>query len=408
MPPVLAPRRLGVLLLLVGVLGLLPACAGQEPVEEAGSAGGARSLLDPVATAGATGVAQALASPDGTALSVRGHLVGQPVAPGEVVRGPFSSDLALAVADDPGERDPARMLLVQLPAPLRSTWGLASHPELLGAEVVLGGERASYFSAAGLKQVDAVALVGAAPPTPAPSAAGDLPAVVQEYYADAEGRSGDDLAGALHEIVSTDVDRLGYDRLWEALRDTDADPAAPGRVIELYTGDSVPGDANGGDPEEWNREHVWPQSRGGFGTAAGPGTDLHHVRPADVSVNADRSSLDFDDGGSPQGEAADTYRDADSWEPREAVKGDVARMVLYMAVRYEGGDGFADLEVSEQVGRRDLDALGHLGRLSTLLRWHEQDPPDAFERARNDAIFETWQGNRNPFVDRPEWVAAIW
>ena len=57
---------------------------------------------------------------------------------------------------------------------------------------------------------------------------------------------------------------------------------------------------------------------------------------------------------------------------------------------------------------RDLDALGYLGRLSTLLRWHEQDPPDAFERARNDAIFETWQGNRNPFVDRPEWVAAIW
>lgn len=410
MPPVLArrPRRLGALLL-VGVLGLLPSCAGQGSVEEeAGPTGGARSLLDPAATAGASDVAQALASTDGTVLSVRGHLVGQPVAPGEVVRGSFPSDLALALADDPGERDPARMLLVQLPAQLRSTWGLASHPELLGAEVVLGGERASYFSAPGLKQVDAVALVGAATPSQAPSTAGDLPAVVRDYYADAEGRTGEDLARSLHEIISTDVDRLGYDRLWEALRDTDADPAAPGRVIELYTGDSVPGDANGGDPEEWNREHVWPQSRGGFGTAAGPGTDLHHVRPADVSVNADRSSLDFDDGGSPQGEAADTYRDADSWEPREAVKGDVARMVLYMAVRYEGGDGFADLEVSEQVGRRDLDALGYLGRLSTLLRWHEQDPPDAFERARNDAIFETWQGNRNPFVDRPEWVPAIW
>ncbi len=231
---------------------------------------------------------------------------------------------------------------------------------------------------------------------------------MQEYYADAEGRAGADLAQALHEIISTDVDRLRYDELWEALRDTDADPDAPGRVIELYTGDSVPGDANGGDPDQWNREHVWPQSRGGFGTSAGPGTDLHHVRPTDVSVNADRSSLDFDEGGSPQGEAEDTYRDADSWEPRDEVKGDVARMVLYMAVRYEGGDGFADLEVSEQVGRRELDALAYLGRLSTLLRWHEQDPPDAFERARNDTIFETWQGNRNPFIDHPEWVPLLW
>ncbi len=417
------PRRLAAVLL-VGVLSVLPACAGGQDAgagaDPAGGAGrtalfGSGTDAAPLdeALGDAVGVAQALASADGAELTVRGHLVGQPTAPGTVVRGAFPDDLALAVADDPEERDPARMLLVQLPEGLRGTWGLASRPGLLGAEVVLAGERASYFAAPGLKQVTAIALVEpTASPAPAGESpegpAGDLPPELVEYYADAEGRTGEDLALALHEIISTDVERLRYDELWEALRDTDADPDAPGRVIELYTGDSVPGDANGGDPDEWNREHVWPQSRGGFGTASGPGTDLHHVRPADVSVNADRSSLDFDDGGSAQGEADETYRDADSWEPRDAVKGDVARMVLYMAVRYEGGDGFADLEVTEEVGRRDLDALGYLGRLSTLLRWHEQDPPDAFERARNDAIFETWQGNRNPFVDRPEWVSAIW
>lgn len=421
-PALRRPRLAAVLL--VAVLGVLPACAGADDAAQPGEGGTARSTLlgsgseaASQALEGAVGVAQALAVPDGASLRVRGHLVGQPTAPGTVVRGSFPDDLALAVADDPQERDPSRMLLVQLPEELRGTWGLASHPALLGAEVVLDGERAAYFSAPGLKRVTAVALVDPAAPigpgAPAPTGVpadppADLPAELVGYYADAEGRTGEDLARALHEIISTDVDRLRYDELWEALRDTDADPGAPGRVIELYTGDSVPGGANGGDPDEWNREHVWPQSRGGFGTSAGPGTDLHHVRPADVSVNADRSSLDFDDGGSPQGEADDTYRDADSWEPRDAVKGDVARMVLYMAVRYEGGDGYADLEVSEEVGRRDLDALGYLGRLSTLLRWHEQDPPDAFERARNDAIHETWQGNRNPFVDRPEWVSAIW
>lgn len=398
--------------LLVVLLVVLVACGG-----EGGAAGTSErtSLLGAEQLAEAVTVAEALDLGDGAAPSVRGHVVGQPAAPGEVAFDGFPDDLALALADRPDERDPARMLLVQVPEELRSTWGLRSHPELLGQEVVLSGTRSTYFSGPGLKQVSAISAVdgeaastGPTGPSPDGAVGGGLSAEVQEYYADAEGRAGADLERVLHEIISTDVEQLRYDELWEALRDTDADPDAPGRIIELYTGDSVPGDAHGGDPEQWNREHVWPQSRGGFGTSAGPGTDLHHVRPTDVSVNADRSSLDFDDGGGLQGEAQDTYRDEDSWEPRDEVKGDVARMVLYMAVRYEGGDGFVDLEVSEQVGRRELDALGYLGRLSTLLRWHEQDPPNAFEQARNDAIFETWQGNRNPFVDHPEWVALLW
>src|SRR5690606_35562662 len=99
-----------------------------------------------------------------------------------------------------------------------------------------------------------------------------------DYYADAEGLTGDELKNALHEIVS-DSTTLTYDEVSSALRDTDEDPADPESVILLYSGRSLDEDANGGGSGEWNREHVWPKSHGDFGTAPGPGTDVHHLRP---------------------------------------------------------------------------------------------------------------------------------
>ena len=224
------------------------------------------------------------------------------------------------------------------------------------------------------------------------------------YYAAAVGRDGADLRAALHTIISRDVTRLSYDQVWGALRATDQDPGDTANVIEIYSGRSVPKSTQGGDPDDWNREHVWPKSHGDFGTATGPGTDLHHLRPADVSVNGARGNLDFDEGGTSVDQCAGCHRDSDSFEPRDAVKGDVARMVLYMAVRYEGGDGFADLEPNDRVSN---GSAPFVGRLSVLLRWNAEDPPDAFERRRNDVIFTGYQHNRNPFVDHPEWVDAI-
>ncbi len=76
-----------------------------------------------------------------------------------------------------------------------------------------------------------------------------------------------------------------------------------------------------------------------------------------------------------------------------------------MSVRYEGGDGFADLEADDAVG---ASSAPRHGRLSVLLQWNEQDPPGAFERTRNEKMHDTWQGNRNPFIDHPEWAHAIW
>ncbi|NUT98863.1 MAG: ribonuclease, partial [Saccharothrix sp.] len=136
-----------------------------------------------------------------------------------------------------------------------------------------------------------------------------------------------------------------------------------------------------------------------------PGTDLHHLRPEDVTVNADRGNKDFDAGGSAAAEAPGNYTDSDSWEPRNAVKGDVARMLFYMAVRYDGTDGFADLELNNNVNN---GTAPYHGRLAVLIQWHQQDPPDTFEKRRNPVIFDTYPHNRNPFIDPPEWVASIW
>ena len=225
------------------------------------------------------------------------------------------------------------------------------------------------------------------------------------YYDDAIGKTGSQLEAALHDIISTGDTPISYDAVWNALKVTDQDPANSGNVIALYSGFSMAKSNNGGGVDQWNREHVWAQSHGDFGTSAGPGTDLHHLRPEDVTVNSARGNMDFDNGGTQNSEAPGNYADANSWEPRDAVKGDVARMVLYMSVRYEGDDGFPDLEANDVAGN---GSVPRLGRLSVLLQWNAEDPPDAFEMRRNDVIYETYQRNRNPFIDHPEWADAIW
>ena len=249
----------------------------------------------------------------------------------------------------------------------------------------------------------AAAAPAAPPQAPARSAA-PLDALDDTYYADALGKTGTALKGALHTIIS-DQTKLSYSQVWDALKATDEDPADSSNVILLYTGRSEPKSDNGGNIGQWTREHVWAKSHGDFGTATGPGTDIHHLRPEDVSVNSTRGNKDFDNGGTELGDAPGNYTDGDSFEPRDAVKGDVARMILYMAVRYEGDDSFADLEPNDSVSN---GSAPNIGRLSVLKTWSEQDPPDSFEQRRNDVIFDEFQHNRNPFIDHPEWVEAIW
>ena len=279
--------------------------------------------------------------------------------------------------------------------------GLKSNPGLMGRKIDVTGTLAAYFSRPGLTSGSAFAFAdGGGDPDPGGGGPYD-----DTYYADAIGKTGAQLESSLHSIISTGDTPVSYDTVWDALKQTDQDPANSGNVIALYSGFSMPKSANGGGVDQWNREHVWAKSHGDFGTATGPGTDLHHLRPEDVTVNSARGNLDFDEGGSQNSEAPGNYADSNSWEPRDAVKGDVARMIFYMSVRYEGGDGFADLEVNDVAGN---GSAPHIGRLSVLLQWNAADPPDAFEMRRNDVIYDTWQHNRNPFVDHPEWADAIW
>lgn len=225
------------------------------------------------------------------------------------------------------------------------------------------------------------------------------------YYDDAEGLSGDELKLALHNIIDNHVE-FSYNDLRDfILKNTDEDPDNSSNVILLYTGISRAKSDFGGNLGDWNREHVWAKSHGNFGTSAPAGTDAHHIRPSDVKVNSLRGHLDFDLGGSPVPNCPGCKRDSDSFEPPDRVKGDVARMIFYMATRYEGGSGEPDLEVVDRVNTYPNPEHG---KLSELLDWNTQDPPDDFEENRNDVIYYQYQENRNPFIDHPEYANAIW
>ncbi|MFJ9314529.1 endonuclease [Pimelobacter simplex] len=356
---------------------------------------------DPAAAATPLTVAQAIATQNGSVATVRGYVVGQPTATSTVVRSGFPNDYALALADSPGTTATGSMIYVQIPSTFRSSYGLKTNPGLLGRQIDVTGTLAAYFSHPGLTGGTVFALVGGGGGTD-PGTPTD-PGVPAGYYDAAAGKTGAALATALHGII--DGNRtLTYAEVWDALKVTDQDPANSSNVIEFYSGRSVPKSSNGGSTGNWNREHTWPQSHGGFGTAAGPGTDLHHLRPEDVTVNSTRGNKDFDNGGSAVAQCPDCFTDADSFEPRDSVKGDVARGLMYMAVRYEGGDGFADLELNDTVN----GTTAYLGKISVLLAWSAADPVSAAERARNDLVYTRYQGNRNPFVDHPEYADAIW
>ncbi len=228
------------------------------------------------------------------------------------------------------------------------------------------------------------------------------------YYASSFNLWGDDLKQALHNTIKDHVEfpySASTTDVWDILRDTDEDPENSNNVILLYTGWSYAKSNNGGGASNWNREHVWAKSHGDFGTDPPAGTDVHHLRPTDVTVNSKRGSLDFDNGGTlyTDGDGPTECRyDNDSWEPRDAVKGDVARMMYYMAVRYEADDGY-DLELVEKTGTSG----SVFGRRSTLYNWHNQDPVSDFERRRNEIIYTDYQKNRNPFIDFPAFVDRL-
>lgn len=232
------------------------------------------------------------------------------------------------------------------------------------------------------------------------------------YYESLNGKSGEELKTAIRDIVANPsiVRKHTYGDVTTILKDADQNPDNSSQVwlIYLEKGRSkLDFQMTASNVGTWNREHIFPQSRGKFsgGTpswttgidewestdafdlAAGH-SDAHHIRAADGAENSARGNKSFGPGGY-QGAVGNLG----SW------KGDVARSLFYMAIRYDALDvagGFLPTSTSYKMG--DLDAL---------LEWHRNDPADDFEMNRNNVIY-TWQYNRNPFIDNPTLAEYIW
>ena len=225
------------------------------------------------------------------------------------------------------------------------------------------------------------------------------------YYAPAAGLSGPALQNALHDIID-DHNEVEYS--WPPFLDLDASAANASRVDLIYTDATSSKGNNGGAIGNWNREHLWPRSSG-IGHDGPDNSDLFNLRPSDVQVNAERGSLIFDNTDPKQSLplqflATGCSKDHDSWEPRNDEKGDIARSCFYMATRYDGTDpDTSNLRLSDHPHAPSA----RFGKLRTLIQWHYLDPVDQAEKKRNQRIYTHWQGNRNPFIDHPEFAGLV-
>lgn len=234
-----------------------------------------------------------------------------------------------------------------------------------------------------------------------------------------------DLVTKTHRRVLpyTDSD-IEDDDVWKALIDLDpgAFDSTADSVQLIYSSTTVPALPHG-TADTWNREHLWPQSRGPSDNAAASAfkTDVHHLRPADWNVNAVRSNRYFGDCTTtiaaveetdtttvvcvvPADEEAalDTARGFDTFLPPAEVRGDIARALFYVQLRYAAnGLRLTDCPYYNNNDEGEEDIPETMAYRSVLLQWHLDDPVSVFERQRNQRVCERWQGNRNPFVDFP-------
>jgi len=224
------------------------------------------------------------------------------------------------------------------------------------------------------------------------------------YYSAAENLSDQSLKSALHNIID-DHEYFNYtSETRDKLKESDVGPNNRNNIILIYTRASVTADNHSG----WNREHVWAKSRGDFENKYPEHSDLHNLRASNISVNSTRSNYSFNEcENNCQQTFGNKYNGyALVFEPRNEDKGDVARIIFYMDVRYEGDNGELDLEMTDEIYSISSTLRRH-GVRATLLQWHALDPVDDFERNRNNVIYN-YQGNRNPFIDHPELVDYLW
>ncbi|MBP5797295.1 MAG: endonuclease [Bacteroidales bacterium] len=238
------------------------------------------------------------------------------------------------------------------------------------------------------------------------------------YYNAANGLTGDQLKVALHNIIKGHTS-ISYSQIWNAFWSTDN--KGNGVVWDMYSdrpngtppytyalGQDQCGSYNS-EGDCYNREHSWPQSW--FNEQTTPRTDMHHIFATDGFVNNKRGNYPFGEvqsaswtsqNGSKLGSSKTPGYSGTVFEPIDAYKGDFARAIMYMSVRYYGEDG--------SWGSSDMTSKSVIKpwAIALLLRWNKQDPVSQKEIDRNNAIYNDYQHNRNPFVDHPEYADMIW
>lgn len=238
----------------------------------------------------------------------------------------------------------------------------------------------------------------------------NIPSNIKEYYKTIDfSKSGIELKNQLSNLVAnTHKKNLSYAEVWEAIKASDLTPAK-NEVYLLY---GTPGEnsgtyaykrgknKNGGKQTDWNREHTYAKSLGTPNLeTSGPGADAHHLRAADVGLNSQRGNLLFAKG---SGKAA---RSNNGWYPGNEWKGDVARMMMYMYIRYNT----RCLPSNVAIGNKNkVDN----NMIDLLLEWNAEDPVSEVEIQRNNYLGNLSnpyaQGNRNPFIDNPYLATQIW
>ncbi|MFP7722812.1 endonuclease [Lysobacter sp. A3-1-A15] len=265
------------------------------------------------------------------------------------------------------------------------------------------------------------------PPSPAPTG----------YYSGVNTSSAANLRATLHAVID-DHKRFPYTSTatdtWDVLEFADEDPLNANRILDIYKNASYA--EVGGGNTYYNREHTWPKSYGfpTDGAANYPYTDMHMLMLSDSSYNSSRGNKPYGNctsscteyptqsyagqgGGSGVFPGNSNWANSSIWQTWGKLKGNVARALLYMDVRYEGGKhnvtgvNEPDLRLTNDLGLIKTTSgnasIAYMGLLSVLLQWHAADPVTEAERMRNDAIY-SYQGNRNPFIDHPEWVACVY
>lgn len=232
-------------------------------------------------------------------------------------------------------------------------------------------------------------------------------AAVDQYYGALPlAAPGNKYLSLLQKAIAPHKD-LGYDHGRDLMFGQLDDVTNADTVVDVYSGRTFHGvnDAKTAFERGLNSEHTWCQSMGAKDAAK---DDLHHLFPVDAGANSTRNN-------NPMGEVKkvvqllpDFYGDNQHsrlgtnaagetvFEPRDSHKGDVARAIFYFYVVYGSFNGKAS----------KIDLTNFKVEHDTLLRWHQQDPPSSWEIQRNNQIYKL-QGNRNPFIDHPDWVGRI-